>query len=98
MLIILLIYGFLAVTLPPTAPVALPLVVLKTQISVTENTQIDNSITVVTPKSVGYSQWLGEWQSFNAILSTTTASAPTTGTCTSFPCAAVANGFIIGGQ
>ncbi len=75
---------FLFITLPPTPPVALPLVVLRTSISATSNTQISNSITVVTPQAVGFSSWTGNWDSFNAILMTV---PPAAGGGSSFPAA-----------
>ncbi len=75
---------FLFFTLPPTPPVALPLVVLTTSISVTTNTEISNSITLATPLAVGYSSWLGNWNSFNAILMTV---PPAAGGGSSFPAA-----------
>lgn len=71
--------------LPPVNP-QLPLIVLKTAINATANTAISQSITIVTPKAVGYSQWLGYWQSFNGIIMTTAPPASVTAPCTSLPC------------
>lgn len=70
--------------LPPVNP-QLPLVVLKTNISATSNTEILHSVTLVSPQAVGYSSWLGNFLSFNAIL-TTSAPAPGSGCAGSFPC------------
>ncbi len=67
--------------LPPSNP-QLPLVVLKTNVSVTSNAQISNSITLASPLGVGYSSWLGTFLSLNAVLTTT---APGSGGGSSFP-------------
>lgn len=80
--------AILIFALPPVNP-QLPLVVLKTSISATDNTAISSTITLVTPQAIGYSSWAGHFQSFNAVL---TASPPTDGSgCSgsgagSFPC------------
>ncbi len=74
--------------LPITNP-QLPQVVIKNSINPTANTEISSSITIAAaPKAVGYSQWLGYWQAFNAILLVTSSqigdnafpSIPATGT------------------
>lgn len=57
--------------LPPTSP-KLPLIVLKTAINPTANVEISHSVTIASsPQAVGYSSWLGYWQSFNGVVMTT---------------------------
>lgn len=75
--------------LPPSNP-QLPLVILKTSISATSNTEILHTVTLVgPPQAIGYSSWLGNFLSFNGIL--TTAAPPPGSGCAgsgagSFPC------------
>lgn len=67
--------------IPPTNP-QLPQIVTLNSISATSNTTISNSVTLSSPKSVGYSAWLGNFKFLSSVLMTT---APSPGGGPSLP-------------